>query len=73
MALAPAVWFGSRLRRPPICAIRLYEIESPSPIPLLGSLVVKNGSKSLLVLDLSIPDPVSETVSYTHLTLPTKA
>lgn len=44
----------------PLCSLTMLNtMESPSPVPLPGSLVVKNGSKMLFMFLSEIPDPVS--------------
>ncbi len=43
-----------------------YAVESPSPVPLVLSLVVKNGSKMRSRVARSMPMPVSDTESITY-------
>ena len=48
---------------PPLCLMIPYTVESPSPVPLPASFVVKNGSNIRCRVDSSIPTPVSVTTS----------
>jgi len=45
---------------------RVFTILSPSPLPLLTSLVVKNGSKACSSTPRAIPVPVSLTASIMY-------
>ena len=44
---------------PPCSLTMLYVIESPRPVPVPTSFVVKNGSKTRLAISAGIPGPVS--------------
>ncbi len=46
---------------PLFCCTMPYTVASPSPVPLPASFVVKNGSKILDIVSLSMPLPVSLT------------
>ena len=46
--------------KPPLCLTIPYAVESPNPVPLPLSLVVKNGSKIFGITASLIPTPVSE-------------
>ena len=48
---------------PPLCLTMPYTVARPSPVPLPGSLVVKNGSKMRARVASSMPVPVSVTAS----------
>src|SRR5690349_13203351 len=50
---------------PPLCLTMPYTVERPSPVPLPGSLVVKNGSNTRVRVASSMPVPVSVTASTT--------
>ena len=50
---------------PPVWFTMPYTVESPRPVPLPGSLVVKNGSNSRKRVSASMPIPVSHTESMT--------
>ena len=52
--------------KPPACCTIPYTVARPSPVPLPGSLVVKNGSKILALVASSMPTPVSLTASITN-------
>ncbi len=60
--------FGSlyTLTCPPCVFTAPYTIDSPSPVPLPCSLVVKNGSKMRAFTSSVMPEPVSETASWTY-------
>src|SRR5439155_125538 len=65
--LAPRPPFGSTEIRPP-CSLRmLYVIESPSPVPVPTSFVVKNGSKMRCSTSRAIPGPVSANLTLIHV------
>ena len=51
--------------RPPCRVTMPCTTESPSPVPLPASLVVKNGSKMRSRIASGMPSPVSSTVSHT--------
>ena len=51
--------------KPPLCWTTPNTVESPRPVPLPGSLVVKKGSKILDRVAASMPTPVSVTESQT--------
>ena len=51
---------------PPLCLTMPYTIESPSPVPCPGGLVVKNGSNARAFVSAFIPVPVSVTASRTY-------
>ena len=50
---------------PPICFSVPYTIDSPSPVPLPTSFVVKNGSKIRAWVSRDMPWPVSVTLITT--------
>ena len=50
---------------PPDCLTIPYTVASPSPVPLPGPLVVKNGSNARAFTSAVMPHPVSETASRT--------
>ena len=51
--------------KPPVCFTIPYTVESPSPVPLPTSLVVKNGSKILSMMSEGMPVPLSLTSTST--------
>ena len=51
--------------RPPLWCTIPNTVESPSPVPLPSSLVVKKGSKICALVSASMPEPVSETIRRT--------
>src|SRR5215831_10195204 len=51
----------STVTEPPLCSTMPYTVLSPSPVPLPGSFVVKNGSKRCACVATSIPVPLSVT------------
>jgi len=51
--------------KPPVCLTMPYTVDSPSPVPLPTSLVVKNGSKILSMISVGMPVPVSSTSTST--------
>ena len=53
--------------KPPWLRTIVSAVESPSPVPLPVSFVVKNGSKMRLMTSEGMPAPVSVTVSTTYL------
>jgi hypothetical protein len=59
---APIKYSLSTLIVPPFFLISLNTILSPSPVPLSGYFVVKNGSKTLSKFSFFIPFPVSFTI-----------
>jgi hypothetical protein len=50
---------------PPLCWTIPYTVARPSPVPLPGPLVVKNGSKIRAITSGVMPRPVSLTASRT--------
>ena len=60
---APAPGALSAKIDPPLCVTIPYTVDSPSPVPLPFSFVVKNGSKRCESVSSSIPTPVSATSS----------
>ena len=55
--------------RPPCSCTMAYATVSPSPVPLPTSLVVKNGSKILLLISGGNPGPSSLTSSDDRVAL----
>ncbi len=51
--------------QPALCLTIPYTVESPRPVPLPTSLVVKNGSKMRACVSSSMPTPVSLTANIT--------
>src|SRR5690242_10918400 len=50
---------------PPLCLTMPYTVDRPRPVPLPGSLVVKNGSNARAIVASSIPTPSSLTATMT--------
>jgi len=59
MKVAPPPGVPESEISPPCSLTMLYVIESPSPVPVPTSFVVKNGSKTRLAILAGIPGPVS--------------
>ncbi|RDI74538.1 hypothetical protein Gocc_1427 [Gaiella occulta] len=49
---------------PPLCSAMPYTVESPSPVPSPGPLVVKKGSNARARTSSLMPVPLSVTVRY---------
>ena len=65
MNVAPCPGALSTAMCPPLCSTMPYTVDSPRPVPLPASLVVKNGSKMRAWVGTSMPTPVSLTDSVT--------
>ena len=61
----PAPSWLSTITQPWCCLTIPYTVASPSPVPLPGSLVVKNGSNKWLTVAGLMPQPVSATLRRT--------
>src|SRR5262249_8988206 len=59
MNVAPPPGVGESEISPPCSLTMLYVIESPRPVPVPTSFVVKNGSKTREAMSAGIPGPVS--------------
>ena len=66
MSVLPAPGALDTRRWPSLCFTMPYTVARPSPVPLPGPFVVKNGSKIRACTSGVMPVPVSDTDSDTY-------